>query len=414
MTNSDFETKLQKYADLLVVHGLNVQEGQDVQVTAETVHRDLVARVVTAAYERGARFVDVTLIDARMGRSRIENSREEFLEHVPDYVGEKYKGLVDNKAASLRITGSEDPDLFSDLDPKRMNKIRIAQRMAAQYFYEQGIGRSQVQWNVAAGATPGWGKKLFPELDPEAACAKLWDALFQVCRIDQPDPSALWHAHNERLHARGKMLTDLKIKELHFTGGGSDLIVELSEKAVFRGGSDEGARGVHFEPNIPTEEVFTTPDARKTRGHVKATRPFIVNGKLIEGLSLTFEDGFVKDFEATSGADTFREYIDSDPNARRLGEVALVGIDSPVYQSGIVFQEILLDENAACHIAVGSAYLSCLDGGETMSKEELADIGCNESTVHTDMMISSEEVHVDATTYSGDKIRLIENGQWKV
>lgn len=412
MTNSDFDTKLQKYAELLVGHGMNVQEGQDVQVSAEIVHRDLVERVVVAAYARGARFVDVTMIDSRMGRARIEHSREEFLSHVPAYVGEKYKGLVDEQAASLRITGSEDPDLFSDLDPKRMNNIRLAQRKAAQYFYEEGIGRSKVQWNVAAGATPGWGKKLFPELSPDDACAKLWEALFQVCRIDQDDPVALWNAHNVKLHARGKKLTDMGIKELHFTGGGTDLFVELSPKAVFRGGSDESARGVHFEPNIPTEEVFTTPDARKTRGHVKATRPFIVNGKLIEGLSMTFEDGYLKDFQADSGAEVLREYVDSDPNARRLGEVALVGIDSPVYQSGIVFQEILLDENAACHIAVGSAYLSCLDGGESMSKDELAAIGCNDSTVHTDMMISSEEVHVDATTYSGDKTRLIENGRW--
>ena len=206
----------------------------------------------------------------------------------------------------------------------------------------------------------------------------------------------------------------MKIKELHFTGKGTDLTVGLSENAIFKGGTDESPRGVPFEPNIPTEEVFTTPDYRVTRGRVQTTRPFLINGKLITDLSLEFTDGEISSFSATNGEDTFREYINSDEGSKRLGEVALVGVDSPVYQSGLVYQEILFDENAACHIAVGSAYKFCIDGGDTMTKEELTAIGCNESTVHTDMMISSEEVDVTAKTYSGETVELIKAGKWVV
>ncbi len=206
----------------------------------------------------------------------------------------------------------------------------------------------------------------------------------------------------------------MKIRQLHFTGPGTDLKVGLSEKALFKGGSDSGPSGAHFEPNIPTEEVFTTPDARMTEGTARATRPFYINGRLIEGLEMKFSGGVLVDFSAKEGEETFREYVSSDEGAKRLGEVALVGTDSPIFASGLVFQEILFDENAACHIAVGSAYKTCIEGGEDLSEEALAAIGCNESTVHTDMMISSEEVDVSAITYDGVEKPLIKSGAWLI
>jgi len=240
----------------------------------------------------------------------------------------------------------------------------------------------------------------------------LWDEIFRICRADRPDALALWREHNRTLTRRANRLNELKIKTLHFKGPGTDLRVGLSPQSRFQGGSDTGPRKVEFEPNLPTEEVFTTPDWRATEGTARATRPFLINGKLIEGLTLRFEHGRIVEFQAAQGAETFGEYTASDEGANRLGEVALVGIDSPIYQSGLVFEEILFDENAACHIAVGSAYKFCLARSERMTDEELAAIGCNESTVHTDMMISSEEVDVTAETRAGVLVPLLVQGAW--
>ncbi|MGE3163598.1 MAG: aminopeptidase [Planctomycetota bacterium] len=407
-----FEDRLENYARLIVEHGLNVQEGQVVNITAEAIHRDFAMRIVERAYRRGARFVDLNLVDARSGRMRLLESKEADLSFVPAYTTERAREMVDDHGANLRLLGSENPDILSDLDPRRVNQVRLATFKALKYFYDEGIGRSKVHWTVAAAATPAWGRKLFPELDGETACARLWDAILRACRADRSDCLEVWQEHNARLQARARRLTALGIRELHFTGGGTDLVVGLSAKARFAGGTDLSPRKVPFEPNLPTEEVFTTPDCRATRGTVRATRPFLINGKLIEGLELRFEAGEIVHFAAASGEATFREYISSDAGARRLGEVALVGIDSPIYQSGLVFQEILFDENAACHIAVGSAYKFCLEGGTSMSPEELVEQGCNESSVHTDMMISSEEVDVVARTYAGTEVPLLRNGEW--
>ena len=225
-----------------------------------------------------------------------------------------------------------------------------------------------------------WGKKVFPELSEEEACKRLWEEIFKICRVDTPDYLERWKAHDAALRSRAKTLTDMKIEILQFTGPGTDLRVGLSKKAVFKGGGDIGP--YILEPNVPTEECFTTPDYRKTEGYVKVTRPFFVNGKLIEGLTLKFEKGVIVNFTATQGAETFSAYIDSDEGGRRLGEVALVGVNSPIYQSGRVFQEILFDENAACHIAVGFAYRFCLEEGGSMQAAELDAIGCNDSHVH--------------------------------
>lgn len=408
----DFQILLERYADLLVSHGLNVQPGQIVNIGAEAIHRELAFKVAEKAYEKGARFVSVDLIDPRLEILRLKYSNEENLSHVPAAVPAKYKELVETCGANLRILGSEDPDLYENVNPKKLNSLRKSQRSALKFFYEEGIGKSKVQWSLAAAATPAWAKKLFPELSAEEGCAKLWNAIFKVCRVDREDYLAQWKEHNLTLQKRAAWLTDLKIKTLHFTGPGTDLIVGLSSKAKFKGGTDDSSRGVPYEPNLPTEECFTTPDWRMTEGRVKTTRPFEIHGKMIKDLEVEFREGKIVSFKASQGEETFKEYIATDEGACRLGEVALVGIDSPIYQLGFNFDEILFDENAACHIAIGSSYTFCIDGGSDMQREELDAIGANDSHVHTDMMISSEQVNVEATTYSGEKVLLIKNGMW--
>ena len=407
----DFNAKLQLYAELLITHGLNVQKGQVVNISTEVYHRDFACLCAKAAYKKGAKYVNVDLIDNRHLKLQINNCCEEDLSYVPQYLSTKYKEIVEEAGANLKIIGLEDPEALSDLNPKKMNLRQMSQRRALKYFYEEGIGKSKVHWTVAAAATPLWGQRIFPDKSPEEAEQLLWDEIFRICRVGE-NCIELWKEHNTALQTRAAKLDDMKIKELHFMGPGTDLRVGLSERATFKGGTDIGPRDVPFEPNIPTEECFTTPDWRMTNGKAKTTRPFLINGKLIKGLNVEFINGELTSFTAEEGEETFREYVQSDEGARRLGEVALVGTDSPIFQSGLVFEEILFDENAACHIAIGSAYKFCIRGGETLDSDGAESIGCNESCVHTDMMISSEEIDVTINTYDGKSVKIIKGGAW--
>lgn len=409
----EFEDKLEMYANLLISHGLNVQPGQIVNIACELIHRELAERMVRAAYRRGAKFVNVDYVDPVLTRLRVEESKsEEYLRYVPRYIPVKYEDFVEDGAAVIRLIGSEDPDSLSDLPPQKVNDLQNFYRQSLKRYYAEGVGKSRVQWTVAAAATPKWAKKVFPELDENKAYIALWDSIFKICRADQSDCLEFWDRHQRYLRERGQKLTDLQIKELHFTGPGTDLKVGLSPKAIFKGGGETTPEGIDFEANIPTEECFTTPDYRQTEGKVRVTRPVLVNGKMIKGLEVEFHKGEITKFSAVEGQDHFAAYIANDQGARRLGEVALVGIDSPIYQSKRIFEEILFDENAACHIAVGFAYRFCIEGGPNMTAEELDAVGCNDSHVHTDFMISSEEVDVTAQTYSGKRVTLIAKGKW--
>jgi aminopeptidase len=410
-----FEEKLAIYAELLVCHGINVQPGQVVNITAELFHREFVQKIVKAAYVRGAKYVNVDFMDPELTRLRVqESTSDSYLKYVPSYIPAKFDAFVDENAAILRLTGSEDPDSLADLPAQKVNDLQSSFRQVLKRYYAEGIGKSKVQWTVAAAATPKWAKKIYPELDEQKAFEKLWEDIFHICRADQKDCLAIWKKHNKKLHERGRMLDSLKIKELHFVGPGTDLKVTLSPKALFKAGGTTSYKGVEFEANIPTEECFTTPDYRGTNGKVRVTRPVLVNGVQVTDLQIEFTDGVITGFTASEGRDNFAAYIANDPGAKRLGEVALVGIDSPIYQNGRMFNEILFDENAACHIAVGFAYLFCIDGGASMKPEELEALGYNVSSVHTDFMISSEEVDVSAKSYSGQEISLIKKGKWVI
>ncbi len=401
---------LDRYAELIAVHGLNVQPDQIVNISTEPIHRDFALLIAEKCYARGAKAVALDLADSRATLLRVTRSND--LEYVPAHVQARYDELVDAQAANLKLLGMEDPDVFEGVDAQRLNTLFTHQRRAMKRFYEEGVGRSQAHWSVVAAATPKWGQKVFPGEAPEVACERLWAAILSACRADRPDCLALWKAHNAKLHARAKKLTEMGIDSLHFRGPGTDLTVGLTERAIFKGGQERSTRGKWFEPNLPTEEVFTTPDFRRTQGVVRTTRPFMIHGQSVEGLRAEFENGVLTKFSADRGAKTFEAYIDTDEGARRLGEVALVGVDSPIFRSGLIFHEILFDENAACHIAIGMAYKFCIRDGEAMNNEEAAACGCNESAVHTDMMISSEQVDVDAVLRAGQNVPLIKSGRW--
>jgi aminopeptidase len=371
-----------------------------------------VREAVGAAYACGARHVSVELVDPLVNRLRIENSEPEHLRFVPNFERVKYLDLVKEKAAVLKIVGSEEPDALEDLDPEKVNTIRLNRHLAIKEFYDEGIDKSLVHWCVAAASTPKWGVQVFPGLDSKTANRKLWNQLFKICGVDSADYLDKWNRKSAALKQRAEKLNSMGIKELLFKGPDTDLKVGLSDRALFKGGPEMGPYGVEFEPNIPTEEVFTTPDFRVTSGTARVTRPVMVNGVIVRDLVVRFEDGQLVDFTAKSGEAAFKAYIDSDEGGRRLGEVALVGVDSPIYRSGLMYHEILLDENAACHIAVGSGYKFCIEGGDSLSTEEALEIGCNESTVHTDLMISSENVDVVAVVEDGQQVALLKGGAW--
>ncbi len=408
----DFSQQLKNYADLIVRYGLNIQPGQHVRLAVDACNRDFALEVVKAAYGLKAGLVTVDLVDRRFDRERILSNSIEQLGFVPAYIPAKFRELVDCGGATASIRGEEDPDIMNDLPEAKLSKLETSVQGALDYFYDQGISKSRIQWTVAAAATPNWSKRIFPNLPAEQAQQELWNQILKICRCDRPDYLDAWHQHEKLLKRRCKMLNELKIDSLHFKGPGCDLQVGLSQKALFIGGASKTPAGYSYEPNLPSEECFTTPDLKRTEGVVRSTRPVLINGKLVSGLEMHFKEGKLIKFSAEAGADTFEQMLATDPGARFLGEVALVGIDSPIYQSGLVFESILYDENAACHIALGRAYKFCIDGGDSLNTADLAHFGVNHSIVHKDIMISSAEVDVNAKTYSGDLVSVIKGGAW--
>ena len=280
-------------------------------------------------------------------------------------------------------------------------------------FHAHGINRALCPWVVAGAVTPGWAQQVFSDLGPEEAVDRLSELIFSFTHADREDALERAAETDRRLHARRRVLDRLSIREVHVVGGGSDFRVGFSEKSRWLGGSKATASGQSFNANVPSEENFTTPDRRRTRGRFRATMPFrLRTGVLVKDLVMDFDEGRVVHFAASEGAEGFGRWIDTDAGGRYLGEFALVGEDSPIARSKTFFEHTLFDENASCHVAVGSAYATALDGGESMSEGELAEVGCNQSTIHTDMMFGSTEVSVVATETAEGEVPLIDRGHW--
>ena len=405
-----FQEYLDRYANLLVSYALNIQPGQTLTIVTSPIQTELARLITRHAYQKKAKYVEVIFKDPHLEKYRIDSSQD--LTYVSPLMPAITDEILAQKGAYIRIISNEAPDLFKESDPKKVNAMRLAERAALKRFFEEGVSKAGIQWNVAAAASPAWGKRLFPELPDQEAQDRLWQEIFRICRVDQENYLQLWHEHGLKLNNRCDKLNALKIRSLHFQGPGTDLRVSLSEKALFKGGTDKTLSGIPFEPDIPTEECFTTPDYRKTTGKARVTRPVLVNGVLVKGLELTFEQGKITSLKATEGESAFKEYMQSDDKSGFLGEVALVGIDSPIFQSGLIFEEILYDENAACHIAIGMAYKFCIRDSQNLSNEELENLGCNDSQVHLDMMISDESTDVFAELFDNSKIQLIRQGSW--
>lgn len=410
MPSTDFETKLDRYAEVIVKIGLNVQPDQRVLVYAVPEAMPLVRLVAKHAYRAGATLVTPQYADDAMTRIRIENAPPGSLEVFPEWLADGRLRSAQNGDALLSIGGPR-PNYFAGLDTQALTTL---QRTAGRYnkAASEYVSRCDINWLAVAVPTPEWADKLFPELPADQRQARLWDVLFDLCRVSTPDPYAAWQAHIDDLRGRMEYLNAKQYRELRYTGPGTDLKVGLVENHLWEGAAAHLPSGLAFVPNIPTEEVFTMPHREHTSGIVRATMPLDRSGVLIEDFSLRFEAGHVVEVQAASGEEILRGIIDTDDGAGRLGEVALVPNNSPIAQSGLLFLNTLFDENAASHLALGQNYPTTIRNGTSLSDDELFAAGGNRSLVHVDFMIGSGEIDVDGVAADGSVEPVMRDGNW--
>ncbi len=391
-----------RLAELIVRFGANVQPGQVVAVGAEPGKEPLARAIATAAYEAGAKFVDVTYFDLHVKRARIAHAAEDTLDYVPPWFGDRMTQLADMHGARIGLTGPVAPGLLDDLDPQRVARDQLP-------FLKETIeivNARTTNWCAAPCPTPAWAELVFPELAPDAALEKLWEQILHVCRLDEDDPVAAWGQRAEKIVGVAARLSERRFDALRFVGPGTDLRVGLLPSSEWIAARFETVDGLVHMPNLPSEEIFTTPDPQRVDGHVTSTKPLVVAGNIIRGLSVTFEGGVATQIDADEGADVMRGITQRDDGAARLGEVALVDGEGRIGPLGTVFYDTLLDENAASHIALGSAYAMCV-GDEDKG-------AINESIIHIDFMIGSPEVDVFGVTASGDEVPVLIGGAWQV
>ncbi|GAB4573875.1 MAG: aminopeptidase [Anaerolineae bacterium] len=404
--------QLEKYADVLLRVGLNLQAGQRLFIISPIDPQavPLVRQVTARAYQIGARLVSVLWTDEELVRIRLEHAPRDSFEEYPNWQAAAPLEFVRNGDAMLSIFANN-PELLAGQDPAL---IATLQKTSAERNRElsQLISASAVNWLVGSVAIESWASKVFPGAPADVSINGLWNAILAMCRVNEADPVAAWEAHLADLRARREYMTAKRYSALHFSGPGTDLTVGLPEGHLWQGGSSVSQNGITFTPNLPTEEIFTLPHAQRVNGTLAASKPLIVSGNRIEGIRMTFTDGVVTDFSAEAGAETLQRLLEMDEGARRLGEVALVPHHSPVAQSGLLFYNTLFDENAASHLALGRAYNGCLEGGTAMDEEAFAAAGGNNSLIHVDFMIGSDQMDVDGITASGEREPVMRQGAW--
>lgn len=403
------KTVMRSYAKLIVRVGANVQKGQEVRVFASLDQPEFIKMLAEECYKAGASRVTVDWNYPELTKLSARYMKLRDLSETREWEKARMQDMVDHLPVRIFIE-SEDPDGLRGINPKYFKAF--AARIKISKPYRDAIDNKH-QWCIAAVPGEAWAKKVHPELSKRAAVEQLWKDILYTARADGEDPIADWEEHNRDLKARSKYLNDLHLRELRYhSANGTDFKVGLIPTAEFHAGRDTTMQGVVYDPNMPTEEVFTSPDRRTAEGIVYATKPLSYQGQLIENFSVRFEKGRAVEVKAEKGQDVLEQIISMDEGCHYLGECALVPKESPIHQSGLLFYNTLFDENAACHLALGFGFDECVKGFENMTKEELYEIGVNDAGNHTDFMIGSDDLSIDGVDEHGKVHPIFRNGTW--
>ena len=402
--------KLDKLAEVAIKVGLQLQKGQDLVLTAPLVAVPLVRLITAHAYKAGAATVTTFYSDEETTLARYRHGHDDSFDRAPNWLYDGMAKAYENGAARLAIAG-DNPMLLAYEDPTKVGRANKATSIAYKPALEH-ISNFDINWNICSYPNPSWAKLVFPDMPIEEAVRKLADAIFAASRVDRDDPVAAWAEHNAELKKRSTWLNGERFAALHFTGPGTDLTVGLADGHEWHGGASTAKNGVTCNPNIPTEEVFTTPHALKVEGHVSSTKPLSHQGTLIDNIQVRFEGGRIVEAKASKGEAVLNKVLDTDEGARRLGEVALVPHSSPISASGVLFYNTLFDENASCHIALGQCYSKCFLDGASLSQDQIKAQGGNSSLIHIDWMIGSDKVDIDGIRADGSRVPVMRRGEW--
>lgn len=408
---ANLKPKLERYADLIVRKGVNVKPGQEVVVQAPVEVAAFVRLLVARAYAVGAGHVTVIWNDDAVTRLTYENVDASWFETVPAWQREQLDSLAEAGACFIFVEGA-DPEALKGIDPAKpaaASKARNTQCVK----YRHGMDFNINPWCIAGAPVAAWARQVYPGVEDEVAMYRLWCAILSVVRADGDDPEAAWELHNATFEKNLRLLNERHFDRLHYTSAnGTDLWVGMTDKHVWEGGSSSTPDGHVFFPNIPTEEVFTSPHCERVDGVVYSALPLVRHGNKIDRFWFRFENGLVVDFDAEVGRDTLASILDTDEGARRLGEVALISKNTPIRETETLFYDTLYDENASCHLALGSGFPECYEGGYAMTQDDLRDLGLNKSGTHVDFMIGADDLDIMGVTADGEEIPVFVNGQW--
>ncbi|MRN52338.1 aminopeptidase [Paenibacillus monticola] len=406
----EFDVMLEKYANLVVKVGVNIQPGQVLMIYAPLETVELTRLIVGKAYEAGAKYVIVEWEDEVVTRIRYEKAPEDSFGYYPQWQADMLVQFAEEHGAVLHIK-VPDPELFQGIDSSKVSTAVKAAAVARKDY--QGYTRNnKISWSLIKAPTRAWANKVFSDLPEGERVDAMWEAVFQMNRVGSEDPVAAWREHIGHLKESQDRMNAKRYKSLHYRAPGTDLHVEMPEGHLWRGGGGENASGVYFVANMPTEEIYTMPHRTGVNGTVSSTLPLNLNGRLVDGISLTFKDGKVVSYDAESGREHLTSLLETDEGASYLGEMALVQHDSPISRLNRVFYNTGIDENASCHFALGSAYPVNIEGGTSLTSEELLERGANVSLTHVDFMIGSAELDIDGELADGTIEPVFRKGNW--